>query len=31
MAKTAAEKAYELGKKYESTYRGCSQCVIAAL
>ncbi len=31
MAETAAEKAYELGKKYESTYGGCSQCVIAAL
>ncbi|HEY82501.1 MAG TPA: C_GCAxxG_C_C family protein [Dehalococcoidia bacterium] len=27
----AAEKAYELGKHYEKTYRGCSQCVIAAL
>jgi C_GCAxxG_C_C family probable redox protein len=26
-----AEKAYQLGKKYEKTYRGCSQCVIAAL
>ena len=25
------EKAYQLGKKYENTYRGCSQCVIAAL
>lgn len=31
MAKTVAEKAYELGKEYERTYRGCSQCVIAAL
>ncbi len=31
MAKTAAEKAYELGKEYEKTYMGCSQCVIAAL
>ena len=31
MAKTIAEKAYELGKEYERTYRGCSQCVIAAL
>jgi len=31
MAKTATEKAYELGKEYEKTYRGCSQCVIAAL
>jgi C_GCAxxG_C_C family probable redox protein len=27
----AAEKAYQLGKEYEKTYRGCSQCVIAAL
>lgn len=26
-----AEKAYKLGKEYEKTYRGCSQCVIAAL
>jgi len=26
-----AEKAYNLGKEYEKTYRGCSQCVIAAL
>jgi hypothetical protein len=25
------EKAYKLGKEYEKTYRGCSQCVIAAL
>jgi C_GCAxxG_C_C family probable redox protein len=25
------EKAYQLGKKYEQTYKGCSQCVIAAL
>ena len=31
MAKTAAERAYELGKEYEKTYRGCGQCVIAAL
>jgi C_GCAxxG_C_C family probable redox protein len=31
MAKTAAEKAYELGKEYEKKYMGCSQCVIAAL
>jgi C_GCAxxG_C_C family probable redox protein len=31
MAKTAAEKAYELGKEYEKTCKGCSQCVIAAL
>lgn len=26
-----AEKAYKLGKQYEKTYRGCGQCVIAAL
>jgi C_GCAxxG_C_C family probable redox protein len=26
-----AEKAYKLGKEYEKTYRGCGQCVIAAL
>ena len=26
-----AAKAYTLGKEYEKTYRGCSQCVIAAL
>jgi C_GCAxxG_C_C family probable redox protein len=26
-----AEKAYTLGKDYEKTYRGCGQCVIAAL
>jgi len=25
------EKAYTLGKEYDKTYRGCSQCVIAAL
>jgi C_GCAxxG_C_C family probable redox protein len=25
------KKAYTLGKEYEKTYRGCSQCVIAAL
>jgi C_GCAxxG_C_C family probable redox protein len=25
------EKAYRLGKDYEKTYRGCSQCVMAAL
>ena len=31
MAKAAAEKAYELGKKYEKEYKGCGQCVIAAL
>ncbi|MBC8477039.1 MAG: C_GCAxxG_C_C family protein [Dehalococcoidia bacterium] len=31
MAESIAEKAYELGKYYEKTYRGCSQCAIAAL
>jgi C_GCAxxG_C_C family probable redox protein len=31
MSKQAAEKAYELGKKYEKAYMGCSQCVIAAI
>ena len=31
MAEDTAEKAYELGKEYEKTYKGCSQCVIAAL
>jgi len=31
MAKNAAEKAYELGKEYEKSYMGCSQCAIAAL
>jgi C_GCAxxG_C_C family probable redox protein len=27
----AAERAYEAGKRYEQTYKGCSQCVLAAL
>jgi len=31
MAKTVAERAYELGREYEKTCMGCSQCVIAAL
>ena len=31
MTGTVANKAYELGKRYERTYRGCSQCAIAAL
>jgi C_GCAxxG_C_C family probable redox protein len=31
MAENTAEKAYQLGKKYEQTYTGCSQCVVAAL
>ncbi len=26
-----AKKAYQLGKQYEKTYRGCGQCVVAAL
>ncbi len=26
-----AEKAYHLGKEYERTYRGCAQCVMAAI
>ena len=31
MAENVADKAYELGHHYEKTYRGCSQCAIAAL
>ena len=31
MVESVAEKAYELGNHYEKTYRGCSQCAIAAL
>jgi C_GCAxxG_C_C family probable redox protein len=31
MAENIVEKAYELGHYYEKTYRGCSQCAIAAL
>jgi C_GCAxxG_C_C family probable redox protein len=31
MPGNSVEKAYQLGKKYERTYKGCSQCVIAAL
>lgn len=31
MANNAAEKAYELGKEYEKSYGGCSQCCVAAL
>jgi len=31
MAENPSQKAYELGKHYEKTYRGCSQCAIAAL
>lgn len=26
-----AERAYQLGKEYEKVYKGCSQCVVAAL
>lgn len=26
-----ADKAHELGKKYEQAYKGCGQCVLAAL
>ena len=29
--KMLVEKAYKLGYEYEKTYRGCGQCVIAAL
>jgi len=31
MSGSVMEKTYQLGKKYEQTYKGCSQCVIAAL
>lgn len=31
MGENLAARAYELGKKYERDYRGCSQCIIAAL
>jgi C_GCAxxG_C_C family probable redox protein len=31
MAKNASERAYKLGKEYEKSYGGCSQCVVAAL
>ncbi len=31
MADNTADKAYELGRDYEQTYGGCSQCVVAAL
>ena len=31
MAETTPENAYELGRHYERTYGGCSQCVVAAL
>ncbi len=31
MTENIPRKAYELGKQYEKDYRGCSQCVLAAL
>ena len=31
MSGNSIEKAYQLGKKYEQTYMGCSQCIVAAL
>lgn len=31
MSSDIAEKAYTLGKEYEKTCKGCSQCVVAAL
>ncbi|MBN2075240.1 MAG: C_GCAxxG_C_C family protein [Dehalococcoidales bacterium] len=31
MSSDIAQKAYNLGKEYEKTYKGCSQCVVAAL
>ena len=31
MSSDIAEKAYNLGKEYEKTCKGCSQCVLAAL
>jgi C_GCAxxG_C_C family probable redox protein len=31
MAKQPAEKAYELGNDYEAAYKGCGQCVLAAI
>jgi C_GCAxxG_C_C family probable redox protein len=31
MTKAVAEKAYRLGRKYEAAYKGCSQCVLAAI
>ena len=31
MAGDVAEQAYQAGKRYESTYRGCAQCTLAAL
>ena len=31
MTSDIGEKAYNLGREYEKTFRGCSQCVVAAL
>ena len=31
MIEKAADKAYRLARYYESTYKGCSQCVLLAL
>lgn len=31
MARNASKRAYELGKQYEKEYRGCGQCIIAAV
>jgi C_GCAxxG_C_C family probable redox protein len=31
MAENTADRAYNKGKEYERIYRGCSQCVIAAI
>jgi C_GCAxxG_C_C family probable redox protein len=31
MTENAADKAHQLGNKYEQVYTGCSQCVVAAL
>jgi C_GCAxxG_C_C family probable redox protein len=31
MAGERAQRAYEMGKHYEKTYKGCAQCAVAAL
>ena len=31
MSDDIAERAYNLGREYEKNYKGCSQCVVAAL
>lgn len=31
MASSTADRAYEAGWRYERTYRGCAQCVVAGL